>query len=139
MRAIIVKPIAAITLCLGMVFPDFGLQRPAASVQSQQRGPLSPDEELQHLTEALKLSGEQQARLKPVLVSRRAQLTNIRGDRNLSAEGKSSKMKALDEDANGKVMAILNTDQKTKYESMVQHRKEQIVQQRSHGTREHQP
>ena len=38
-------------------------------------------------------------------------------------------MRALDEDANSKLVAVLNAEQKPKYEAMVQHRKEQIAQQ----------
>ena len=124
--------LTALFAMLGTVAaPAHAVYQATASSQPQHRGPLSPDEELQHLTESLKLSSDQQTKVKPILVSRREQLTAIRADRSLSGEGKSAKMKALDEDANRKLMAVLNAEQKPKYEAMVQHRKEQMAQQRS--------
>ena len=99
------------------------------SSQAAHRGFLSPDEELAHLTEALHLSGEQQGRVRPLLQNRRDQLLQIRGDRNLSREGKGAKMKAVDDDANAKLLAILNDQQKPRYQEMIQHRKERVAQQ----------
>ncbi len=131
MRTTMVNTILACLLGCTAAIPAYSLQRTAAPAQAHGKGPLSPEEELQHLTEALKLSPEQQAKIKPILTNRRAQLTGIRADRTLSPEGKSEKMRALDEDANGKLMSLLTADQKPRYEAMVQHRKEMVGQLRA--------
>ena len=130
MRTTLVNTILASLLGCAAAIPAYSLQRTAAPAQTHANGPLSPDEELQHLTDALKLSPEQQAKIKPILTNRRAQLTGIRADRTLSPEGKSEKMRALDEDANGKLTSVLTAEQKPRYEAMVQHRKEMVAQRR---------
>ena len=137
MRTAAAKTILACFLGCTAATPGLSFPRMPAPAPAHANGPLSPDEELQHLSDALKLSPEQQAKIRPILTNRRAQLTGIRADRTLSPEGKSAKMKALDDDANGKLMSVLTADQKPRYEAMVQHRKEMMAQQRARrsGTR----
>lgn len=88
-------------------------------------GPPSPEQELAHMTKALDLTGDQQTQLKPILQNRRDQLQQLRQDSNTLRPEKYAKMKAMDEESNSKVEAILNPEQKTKYESMVAKRRQQ--------------
>ena len=131
MRTAAAKTILACLLGCTAATPGFSFQPTPAPARAHANGPLSPEEELQHLNDALKLSPEQQGKIKPILTNRRAQLTGIRADRDLSAEGKSAKMKALDDDANNKLMSVLTAEQKPRYEAMVQHRKQMVAQQRA--------
>ncbi len=118
----LVLPTAAITIGLSLpVRPANAVQ--AGSAAQTHQGPLSPEQELGNLTRSLQLTTEQQGRLRPVLVERREQLVQIHNDRTLSREGKGAKMKALDESANQKVLAVLNQDQKAKYQAMIDQRK----------------
>lgn len=94
-------------------------------------GPMSPDQELSHLTKALDLSSDQQSQLKPVLQDRHDQLMQIHQDASISRQDKMTKMKTLDNDSNTKVEAILNSEQKTKYEKMIADRKERMAQMRA--------
>lgn len=87
------------------------------------------------MTRTLQLTSDQQSRLRPVLVSRREQLDHIRSDRSLSREGKSTKMRALDDDGNRKVLEILDGTQKTKYQAMIEKRKAQMAEQRAGAAR----
>ncbi len=98
---------------------------------SAHKGPLSPDEELGNLTRSLQLTDDQQSHLRPVLVGRREQLAQIHNDRTLSREGKSAKMKALDDNANQKVLALLTPEQKTKYQAMIERRRAALARQRA--------
>ncbi len=95
-----------------------------AQEQHERRGPLTPEQELANLTKDLQLSSEQQAKLKPVLEDRRAQLMRLHEDRSLSREQKSEHMKQIDEGANAKVLGLLNSEQKTKYQTMIEQRRE---------------
>ena len=105
---------------------------PEQSGSAMHRGPMSPDQELSHLTKALDLTSDQQTRIKPILQNRRDQLMQIRGNTSLSREDRMGKMKALDDESNSKLEAVLTEAQKPKYEQMVQHRKERMEQMRAH-------
>ncbi len=94
-------------------------------------GPMSPDRELAHMTKALHLSSDQQTQLKPILQSRHDQLEQIRHDSSLARPDKMVKMKALDGSSNSQVEAILNDQQKTKYEKMIERRKARMQQMRA--------
>ena len=91
-------------------------------------GPMSPDQELGHMTKALNLTSDQQTQLKPILQDRHDQQMQIHQDASLSRDAKMAKMKSLDEDSNTKVEAVLNPDQKAKYEKMIADRKERMQQ-----------
>ena len=95
------------------------------------RGPMSPDQELSHLTKALDLTSDQQSRLKPILQDRHDQLMQIHQDGSMSRQEKMAKMRTLDDGANNKVQAILNPEQKTKYDKMVADRKERMAHMRA--------
>ena len=96
-------------------------------------GPQSPEQELDHMTKALNLTGDQQTQLKPILENRRTQLQQLRQDTSTPRSDKFSKMKALDEESNSKVEAVLNPEQKTKYEAMVAKRRQQRESHEQHG------
>ena len=82
---------------------------------------MSPDQELSHLTKALSLSSDQQTQIKPILQDRHDQM--LHQDGSLSRDAKMTKMKSLDEDSNTKLEAVLNDQQKSKYEKMIADRK----------------
>ncbi len=94
-------------------------------------GPMSPDQELGHLTKALSLTSDQQTQIKPILQDRHDQLMQLHQDGSLSRDAKRSKMKSLDDDSNTKLEAVLNPDQKTKYEKMIADRKEHMQERRN--------
>ncbi len=130
------RPIVRTFLCVTALMATVGPRvLPAGMAQTVRpdaglhRGPLSPDEELSNLTQSLQLTGDQQNRLRPVLVNRREQLLQIHNDRTLSREGKSAKMRALDDGANEKVMAVLTEGQRPKYQAMIEKRKAQLAEQ----------
>ncbi len=132
MRKIFGTFVLGAALCAGLSSPLLG----QADVQGQHehRGPLTPEQELGNLTKALQLSSEQQGKLKPVLEERHAQLMHMQEDKGLSREQKMAHMKQVDEGANAKVLGILNGEQKTKYQAMIEQRRERReAMQRGHG------
>ncbi len=96
-------------------------------------GPMSPDQELSHLTKALSLSSDQQTQIKPILQDRQDQMMQLHQDSSLSRDAKMTKMKSLDDDSNTKLEAVLNDQQKTKYEQMIADRKAKMQARRAQG------
>jgi protein CpxP len=95
------------------------------------RGPMSPDMELSHLTRSLSLSTDQQTQIKPILQNRQDQMMQIHSDSSMARPDKMAKMKSLDDDSNTKLEAVLNDQQKTKYEKMIADRKEKMKEMRA--------
>ena len=95
-------------------------------------GPMSPDEELTHLTKALDLTSSQQTQVKPILQDRHDRLMQLHQDASLNRETRGAKMKSLDDDSNTKLESVLNDQQKAKYEKMVADRKAHMQEMRSH-------
>ena len=125
-------------LCLTLVSGTALIAQDAAQDQSAQpmqqggqHGPMSPDRELTHMTKALQLTSDQQAQIKPILQNRRDQMMQIHQDSSMSRQDKMAKMKDLDDSSNSKVEAVLNDQQKPKYEQMMQNRKEHMQQRRA--------
>jgi len=99
-------------------------QDPAsAQAQGQQgRGPMrmDPDKQLEHMTKELGLSGDQQSQIKPMLFERQQKMQAIFQDQSLSREDRRAKMQAIRSDSQGKIEAVLNDQQKQKFEAMQQ-------------------
>ena len=81
---------------------------------------MSPDEELQRLDKALKLTDDQKGQIKPILEDRQQKMESLRSDTSLSAEDRRSKMRSIFEESNGKIRNTLNDDQKKSFDEMQQ-------------------
>jgi hypothetical protein len=73
---------------------------------------------LDMLTTRLKLTDDQQTKLKPILADRDTQNAAIRGDQTLAREDRMAKMMKVRTDTDGKINAILTDDQKAEYKKM---------------------
>ena len=82
---------------------------------------MSPDEELQRLDKALKLTDDQKKQIKPILQDRQQKMQSLRSDTSLSEQDRRSKMRSTFEDSNSKIRDALNDDQKTKFDEMQRH------------------
>jgi Spy/CpxP family protein refolding chaperone len=121
-------------LCLGLgsgaVFAQ-DASTPAAAQQGggpqnmhQNRGPMSTEDQLAHMTKSLNLTSDQQTQIKPLLDARRALMVQMRQDQSMSRDDKMAKMKTIDDDTHTKIAAVLNDQQKAKFAQM-QDRREQ--------------
>ena len=81
------------------------------------RGP-SVEERMTRLTEELKLTTEQQPKVKAALEDQQKQMGELRGDTSLSREDRRSKMTSIREATDKKLKEILKPDQWDKYEKM---------------------
>lgn len=82
---------------------------------------MSPDEELQRLDKALKLTDDQKGQIKPILEDRQQKMQSLRSDTSLSEQDRRSKRRSTYEDSNKKIRDVLNDDQKKTFDEMQQH------------------
>ena len=90
------------------------LAQPVDFQQGQRGGGMTLD----MLTTRLKLTDDQQTKIKPILADRDTQNAAIRGDQSLAREDRMAKMMKLRTDTDGKINAILTDDQKAEYKKM---------------------
>jgi len=108
----------------------FGLSAAMAAPQDQSAAPQAtqaegrhradPSRQVQFLTKKLNLTPDQQAKLLPILSDRQQQMQAVFSDTSLSAKERHEKMRAIREDNEAKVKALLTDDQKQSYEQLRQ-------------------
>ncbi len=92
------------------------------------RGPLTTEQQLQHMTKALNLTSDQQAQIKPILDDRRQQMMAMHEDQSMTREDRMAKFKTLDDEEHAKIATILNDQQKAKFEKMAERREAKMEQ-----------
>ena len=90
--------------------------RPDASRPERRGGPGGPN--LEQLSEQLGLSADQKARLAPVLKSQAEKLRALRDDQSLDRSAKMEKMRAIREEGNKAIAAVLTPEQVTKFHEL---------------------
>jgi len=88
--------------------------------QGQQAGRPSIDDQVRMLTTELNLSADQQTKLRSILSDQHQQAMTVVNDTSLSRDQKVEKIKTLREATITKARAIMNDEQKTKLDSMLQ-------------------
>ncbi len=83
------------------------------------------DEQLQKLTKALTLTDDQQTKIKPILESQRTQMEAIRNDTSGNRRENFAKMRDVHEKTVTQVKAVLNDDQKKKYDEIQEQMKQE--------------
>lgn len=86
----------------------------------QGRGPgrMNPDRQLEHMTEELGLSADQQGQIRPLLVDRQQKMQALFQDQSIAQQDRRAKMQTIRQDTQAKIEAVLNDQQKQKFESM---------------------
>ena len=100
---------------------DNAAQEPQAPpAQDGGHGPrrMDPDKQLQHMTKVLNLSADQQTQIKPILSDTDQKMQALWQDQSISRQDRHAKMQSIHEDSNAKIEAVLNSDQKQKFEAM---------------------
>lgn len=109
---------------------------PSPETQTPQGAPQTPpmhsgvsaiDDQVNALTGALNLTGDQQAKIKTILQDQHQQVMSLAGDTSLSRDAKMQKVHALRQATIDKVRGTLTSEeQKSKFDSMVQAQNERI-------------
>jgi len=88
--------------------------------EMRHRGP-DAERELAQLTQALSLTGDQQAQVKTILAERRQKMEALRSS---DAQPTREQMESVRKDSDAKISALLNDDQKAKFTAWQQQRME---------------
>ena len=85
-----------------------------------QRGQMpTPEQRLQRMTQALNLTEDQQAKIKPILENESTQMQSLRSDTSLSQADQRTKMRQIRENTNSQINPILTADQQKQYAEMM--------------------
>lgn len=127
----------ALTGLLGLGMTAFAQDQSTASTTAPpMHGPhghmMNADQQLEHLTKSLNLTADQQNQIKPILENQQQQMMQLHQDSSLSRDDKMAKAKSLHADTTTKIEAVLNDQQKQKYEEM-QQKMQEHMQERMQG------
>jgi periplasmic protein CpxP/Spy len=84
----------------------------------------SVDDQLKRMSKQLKLSDDQQAKVKPILEEQRNQMQQLRSDSSLSQDEKMGKMRELRQQSSSQIKALLNDQQQKKFDEVQKKRQE---------------
>jgi hypothetical protein len=90
----------------------------------------APEAAVERLAARLGLTDAQKIQLKPILAERQDQMRVIQGDASLRPHHKLRKAKAVHEEYDRKILAILNDEQKRQYEALEAQAKEALKRRR---------
>ncbi len=101
--------------------PQAQEQAPAQqSARPAARHQVDPSRQVQRLTKKLNLTADQQNQILPILTDRQQQIGSVMNDTSLSPKDRHEKMRAIHDDTDGKINAILTNEQKQSYAQMEQ-------------------
>ena len=104
-----------------------------AEGQGRHHGMPSVDERVQHLTQALNLSADQQAKVKSVLQDQQNQVSSLKQDTSLSQEDRRAKFQQIRQDTHQKIRDVLNDDQKAIFDQVKARRQERMGKHGNHS------
>jgi Spy/CpxP family protein refolding chaperone len=81
---------------------------------------MDPDRQLARLTRELSLTADQQSQIKPLLFDRQQKMQALFQDQSGAPEDRRTKMRTIAEGTNNSIKAVLNDDQKQKFDAMQQ-------------------
>ena len=85
-------------------------------------GPPSADQQLAHLTQALSLTSDQQAKIKPILEDQTKQMEALHQDTSMSRQDHFTKMQEIQKTTHTQIREVLNSDQQQKFDSLMKNR-----------------
>lgn len=106
----------ALVCCGTTVFAQ--MQEPGQGSGAQHRMPMSTDERLQHMTQLLNLTSDQQTKLRPILDNETQQMQALRTDTSMSRDDKMTRMRSIRQTTNSQINPILTSDQQQKWAQM---------------------
>ena len=115
-------------LCLAQVFQVLLVSAPAVA----QRGHIPTiDDRVRVLARSLDLNEAQRAAVKKILEQRRQETLRIRQDPSISGGARIDRFRALQDNTVERIRAVLNDEQKKKYDPLAVRRMQPAPQQRS--------
>ena len=121
-------------LGIGVAVAPLAAQDAAQGNETHQRRQPDPKKQVERLSKRLNLSDDQKTQLLPILTDRQQQMQSIRQDTSLSQQDRREKVRSVMQDSNTKITALLNNDQKQKYEEMQKQMRERAREHRGSST-----
>ena len=117
-------------LTLGVASTAMAQDNPPPPQDQNQAGPpqggrgmrMDPNRQLERLTRELSLTTDQQTQIKPLLLERQQKMEALMQNQSLAQEDRRTQMRTIMEGTNNSIKALLNDDQKQKFEAMHQRR-----------------
>jgi periplasmic protein CpxP/Spy len=103
--------------------PQMGGQYPGRHGRSMQMG---PDQQLARMTKELKLTKDQQAKIKPILADEYQQMSQLRQDTSISRQDKRAKFMDIRTKAMGQIRPLLTDKQQAKLRQIEQQREQRM-------------
>lgn len=110
---------------------DSGAPAGANSASTTQHRAPDPQKQAARLAKRLELNDDQTSKIAAILQSRQQQLATIRSDGSLAAQDRRAKLRAIQQDTDAQINALLTPDQQTQYATLKQTMKER--RQTAHG------
>jgi len=125
------KGMAALSLfaVLGIAAPSAICAKTPMPAAQEKSWP-TPDEVVAKLDSKLGLSADQKAKITPIVADRQDKLKALAGDTSSTRPQKAQKMKAIYDESDAKIKAVLNDDQKKKYDEMQAEMRDQMRERR---------
>ena len=98
--------------------PDQNQAGPPSQNMGRRGMRMDPDRQLERLTRELNLTTDQQAQIKPLLVERQQKMQTLFQDQSTAPEDRRTKGRTIMEETHNSIKALLNDDQKQKFEAM---------------------
>ena len=85
-----------------------------------------PERQVEMLTKRLNLTPDQVTQVKAIDLDQMTQMQAIRSNTTMSQDDRRSQMMTIHQTAQTKIRAVLNDEQKTKFDAMVAHRRDHM-------------
>ncbi len=137
-RALLTASILFTSCCLALAQTDTQATPQASSPAA---GPMhyhrhGVERQVKHLTHLLSLTPDQQTQVKAILAEQRQQMQQLRssaaqnGQNSAASQPDREQFQSIRQDTKTKIEALLNDDQKTKFEAWIQQRQQRMQQRR---------
>jgi protein CpxP len=90
------------------------------------QGRMDPSKRVKMLTERLDLTKEQQSKIKDIYTAQQKQMQSLMQDRSGSREDNRAKFEQMRSENDTQVRAVLNSDQKQKFDAMLKEREQHM-------------
>lgn len=117
--------LASTTVVMAQPLQDTAAPTDATSTAPSHHAP-DLQRQIARLSRKLQLTPDQAARIEPILQNRQQQMQQLRADNTLAPRDRRAKMRAIMQDSNTQLQAVLTDSQKQQYQQMQQ----QAMQQR---------
>lgn len=86
--------------------------------------PMTPEEQLARMTKQLKLTDDQQSKIRPILEEQHNKMMDLRQDTSMSREDRFAKFREVRQESMEKIKPILTPEQQKKWEKIRERRME---------------